>query len=111
MLNDSVRTAYVSLFTFTEPAKNVAFEVFVRMWLAQHRHRVHSYRLLTTTLVPPKVTPRDEPLAPSAQPDVAVRLSFPLRHEAVNFHIGALCSYLHDIGVKGTGWSINYLSQ
>ena len=70
------------------------------MWLAQHRHRVDSYWLVITTLVPPKVTPRDEALAPSAQPDVAVHLRFPLRHEAVNFQIGALCRALHDIGVK-----------
>ena len=48
----------------------------------------------------PKVTARDEALAPSAQPDVAVRLVFPLRHEAFDFHIGALCSTLPDIGVK-----------
>ena len=71
MLDDSVGTTYSPSCTVAKPAQDVIVKVLVRVWLAQHRHRIHSCWLLTTTLVAPKVTPRDEALAPSAQPDVA----------------------------------------
>ena len=99
MLDDAVGSAYFTRFPVTEPTKYVALEVFVRMRLAQHRHRVDPDGLLITTLVPVKVPPRDEAFAPSAQSDVAVCLGLTLRHEVVYLHIGALCRALDDIGV------------